>query len=211
MTTNKVTSNAQTMSPTYRAIDRNFILDLIDATSTSTDGVDFFFRTVGASHVLQLYGGKIKPAAALSNTLEYGGNMDGYSVQYNAQAIGNDYDIANSNNVIGNAVDAANQTAYDALYQIIERGSHLSNLTALNNSATSQVKATATTKIIPALVSRVLTPIKDFDFGSQFTVIINDEYVQYNNLIRVVGWQNTISQGDKLTTVIYTKDTAEVA
>jgi hypothetical protein len=205
-----VKNNAQSSSVTYKAIERAYIQDLITSITALDDKVEYFFRTTGTTHGMQIYGGSITPTPGI-NALEYGGNLDGYSVQDNAQTIANDVDVVSSNGRVGNAVNAAKQAEYGALYQEAQTGSDLTSTTSLNNSAATELKDTQSSKIIPSLTTRRLTPIKDFDFGSQFTVVISDDYVQVNQLIRVVGWQLSVAQGDKTTTVIYTKDTEGVS
>lgn len=205
ITTSKITSNAQTVTQTYKAGERNKILDLFDSISAMGDGVDYYAR----GNVLTFYGGLKNPSSS-TKVLEYGGDLDGYSVQYNAEGICNDLDeISSDNGLIGHAADAGLQTTYDALYQESE-SSDLINITSLNNSAATRLKPQKQTLVIPSIVTKKYSPVMDFDFGDQFTIIIDDEYTQYNGLIRVKGWQITIGQGDNVTTVIYNNDTSAV-
>jgi hypothetical protein len=156
------------------------------------------------------YGGKIagdtKPFG-----LSWPGNMDGYSVQWNAQTLANDYDIVSDNGRVGNAVDTGSQTFYNALMQQVDQGSELTATPDLNDAAATALKDTKNAKIIPTVVTRKLTPMVDFDFGTKFRVDIDDWYAQVGMTVRTVGWQLTVSGGDKTTTVIYTKDTDAVS
>lgn len=204
------TTSGQTSSQTYLASDRNQISDLLDSISQLDDKCDYFVRTDGQSkqHTLNIYGGQIIPTAK-TYALDYGGNLDGYSTQYLGTGLANDFDIIGANGLIGNASAGAKQTEYDALYQEVDSSDQVTTV-SLNNSAATALKDKKSTKVIPTLVTRKLVPIKDFDFGSQFLVSINDWYVQVVQTIRTTGWQLTVSQGDQTTTVIYTKDTEGV-
>ncbi len=205
----KITSNTSTASTVFKGKDNNIISDLIQTISLMADGTDYYVRHNGTSHILKIYGGKIKPTSS-SFGIEYGGALNGYSLQYNAQPIGNDVTVANGNGVSSFATNPTNQTNYDAAYQIVERGSDLTSTVALATAAGTKLKVTAITKVIPTVTTRALTPIKDFDFGTQFTVVINDEYAQYSGLVRVVGWQQTIGSGDQISTNIYVNNLSEV-
>lgn len=191
---------------TYKATDRGMISDLIDGISAMGSGVDYYMT----GQQLNLYGGRKKPSPGVQ-ALEYGGALSGYSVQYNAQSIANDYDMIGSDGTIGNAVNTTLRNSYDMLYQEEDSGSDLTALASLNTAAASALKGTQATQVIPSIVTKKLSPLVDFDRGDQFAIVINDEYVQYNGLIRVVGWQLTVGQGDQFTVVIYTKDTALTA
>lgn len=185
--------------------DRPYIADAFSSLAAMGDGVDYFVR--GA--VLNLYGGLIKPTAK-PFALEYGGSLDGYSVQYNAQTIANTYETVNSVGRVGSATNAAKKTEYNQTYQTVEQGSELPSTQALIDWSTTALKDTQSSKTIPSIITRTKIPIKDFDFGDQFIIVINDWYVQVNMIIRIVGWQLTVGQGDKTTSVIYTKDTEGV-
>lgn len=201
-------ANSQTSSPFYLGAERNVIADLLDSLSKMDDGTDYYMRTLAGVHNLILYGGQIKPTQ-LKFALEYGGNLDGYSVDYNAQAIANDIDEIATNGVIQNVVNAGKKTEYDALYEIAEDTDQIIS-SEVTHTATTRLKDTQSTKVTPSLVTHKLTPMVDFDFGSQFLTIIDDWYTQVNQVIRAIGWQFTVGQGDKTTTVIYTKDTEGV-
>jgi hypothetical protein len=207
--TQVMAASGQTSTQTYLGSDRSRLADLIDSITKLNDKCDYYVRNVNGQHVLYIYGGQIKPAASKSFALEYGGNMNGYSVQYMASTLGNDVDFIGANGLIGNASSPTKQTEYDALYQTVEDSDQVVT-SALINSSTQQLKDTKSTKVIPTLVTKTKTPIKDFDYGDQFTVAIDDWYVQVNQTGRVVGWQLTVGEGDDTTTVIYTKDTEGV-
>lgn len=203
-----VSTSAQTSSQVFLSSERNRISDLLESISNLNDSCDYYIRCINGQHTMFIYGGQIIPSAK-TFALEYGGTLDGYSVQYMGTTLANDVDFIGTNGLIGNAVAAGKQTEYDALYQTVDTADQ--NITsALNQTANQRLRKYKSTKIIPTLVTRKLLPFIDFDFGSQFTVSINDWYVQVSQLIRVHGWQHTISQGDTSTIVIYTTDTASV-
>lgn len=205
MTANKQTSNAATVTVSYQAAARLLILDLFKSIAAMGDGVDYYCRHDGTTNQLMLYGGLKKPTK-LTRQLSYGGQMASYSLQYNASSISNDEDLVSSTGLIGNAVDAAKQATYNALYQKVTTGSDLQTTASLNTAAAVLLANDNDTLIVPTFTVKALTPLVDFDFGDQFNLYINDEYAQYTGTIRVTGWQLTIGQGDQTTAVIYTND-----
>lgn len=209
MTGVKMSDNAKTVGVTWQAADYNKIKDLIDKAAAMGDGVDYYFRTLDGQHVLRAYGGKIAPPVG-DIVMEYGGSLDGYSNQYNAQRLANDYAVVGSNGIEGRATNVAKQTEYQALYMDSESGSDLSASTSLADAAATELKSIQSTDEIPSITTHLYSPVKDFDFGSQFRIVIDDGYVQYDQVIRAVGWQLTIGGADNITTVIYTNDTEEV-
>lgn len=204
-------ANASTVATIqFLAADRLKLSEMLDNVAQLADGTDYYFTNVSGKHTLNLYGGYIKPSSSKMFALEYGGSMDGYSVQYNAQTIAADFEVIASNGLIGRATDTTKYTEYDFQYMDADT-SELDNTADLNTAAAAKLKDTKNTKVIPSMVTRKLIPWKDFTFGDQFTVSVNDWYVNLQQLIRVTGWQLTIGQGDKTTTVLYTKDTDAVS
>jgi len=193
-----------TDSQSFLSADRNKINDLLAALSTLRDKTDYYFRTLNGVHRLQLYGGQLKSRFATA-LLEYGGRLDGYSLQINAQTICNLYDAIGQSGLISSASDTAKQTEYGQLYcdaDLVDQ----SISTSLAATAAAALKDIKSAKVLPSIVTRKLTPMVDFDFGSQFQIVVDDGWAQVNQTIRAIGWQLTIGQGDKTTTVIYSKD-----
>jgi hypothetical protein len=189
----------------YKSYELNKVSDLFTSVSAMGDGVEFYVR----NGTLWLYGGGIqgdkKPLS-----MEYGGNMDGHSVEFNAQTIANADRFVGDNGRVGYAGNDDKKTEYDMLYQDVTTGSDLTSTTDLANAAATDLKNKQDTLIVPTMVTRKLTPMKDFDFGTNFLVYVNDWYVQLSKVIRTIGWQLTITGGDKTTTVIYSKDSDTV-
>lgn len=212
VTTAKDSSNAQTVALNLSSAIRAKFTDLFKQVAAMGDGVDYYTRPGQFGSVLHVAGGQKIPASPQTRALEYGGNLANYSFQYNAQTISNDEDVVGQNGVIGNATNLTKTAAYDMLYQTVTTGSALADIASLDNQAQLQLNVDQDTAVIPSVTvkGQALTPIKDFDFGDQFLLVVNDEYVQYNGLIRVVGWQITPSQGDSVTTVIYPNDLSSV-
>lgn len=201
----KHSSNAQVASATFKGSDRNLISDLLKSIAAMTDGVDYYMR----GYLLQVYGGLKKPAPG-TQALEYGGLLSGYSLQVNAQTIANNVDIIGSNGIIGNADDPVSRSIYKQMYEIVDSNSDLTAIASLAQTASRELLANKGPVLTPSVVTKALAPVKDFDFGDQFRIKIDDEYVQFNGNVRVYGWQLTIGQGDQYTTVIYTSDSATV-
>lgn len=207
----KVTSNGQLVTMTYAVADKHMIGDVIVDLSSMADGTDYYTRQVnGSVATLFIYGGKLVSPKGLASW-EYGGVLKNYSYQVNAQSISNDHMIIGSNGVIGQAVDAAAQTEYDALYQDVDTGSDLTSLASLNNAATTSVNKSRKALQIPSLVVKDLVPTVDFDLGDKRLITIDDSWVQYSDFIRIVGWQITVGSGDNITTTVYTNDISEVS
>lgn len=208
----KDSSNFTGVDISFPAISRSKYADLIKQVAALADGTDYYTRPGTTGSVFHIAGGQKIPSAPLPKALEYGGNLANYSFQYNAQTLSNDEDILGQDSLIGNATDTVAEAAYDMLYQTATSGSQLDDQTSLDNAAALQLAVDKNTQVIPSITvkGQAFTPIKDFDFGDQFLLVVNDEYVQYNGLIRVVGWQITISQGDSITTVIYPNDLSSV-
>lgn len=209
MTPLKVTSNASVITTLYQAVNRQKLTDIFKLLAAAGDGTDYYVRPVGTGgNYLLLYGG-LKNPSANPRALEYGGALAGYSMQINAQSIVNYDDFVSSAGVIGNAFNPTKAVEYGMLYQSAT-SSDLTLSAELIAAASTDMAQNSSAKLTPTIVTKSLTPIQDFDFGDQFTVVIDDEYTQYDGLIRVVGWQHTIGQGDSTTVVIYTSDTAGI-
>lgn len=214
MTTSIDVDNADTHNYSVKASDLSVISDLLASVAGSGSGVDYYVRTTSTGHVLHFFGGRIRapliPAVPLF--VDYpGGKLDGYSLEITAQAMGNLFYVGNGQGVVGSAQDTGSQ-AIDGLYEVADNGSSLTTLASLNSSAAGHLPDIVVPKVIPSLVSRSgdLVPIRDFDFGHQLLVQINDEYAQYSGTIRVIGWQNTIGAQDNMTSVIYSRDSASI-
>jgi len=209
MTTNKLTSNATTANATLQASQRYAISDLLADVAGYGDGTDYYFRSAGTTHTLRLYGGLLDPTIG-TRTWEYGGTLKSYSLQINGAPLANDVDVVGSNGLIGNAQDATSIANNNALYQDVITGSNLTAQTDLNNAAALQLKTSKNVIQVPSIVVKDLYPMQDFDLGDQFQVVIDDGWAQFNQNVRIVGWQTTIGAGDNLTTVVYINNLDEV-
>jgi len=207
--TNKVSSNATTANVVYTAASRQAIVDLIADAAGYGDGTDYYFRSSGTTHTLNLYGGLLRPTVN-PRAWEYGGVLQSYSLQINGAAIANDVDVVGSNGLVGNATDATSISNNNALYQDVITGSNLTAQTDLTNAAALQLKSSKNVLQVPSVVVKDLVPMKDFDLGDQFQVVIDDGWAQFNQVVRIVGWQMTVGQGDNITTVVYINNLDEV-
>lgn len=203
------TVNASVMSQTWKGVDSDTILDIITNLLTMLDGTDIFSRSVVGGHTINIYGGKLNPTVS-PRAWEYGGVLKQFTLQVDASTITNDYKFYGSNGLFGAASNPTKQAEYDALYSTADRNSDLVNQAALTASATTNLQGLVDPSQLPTIVVKDKFPQVDFDFGDQFTIAINDGWAQYNDLIRIVGWQYTIGQQDNVTTNIYTNDTSEV-
>lgn len=186
----------------YIGTDLNNIADILKAMETPIDGTDYYMRCDGTIHQLLIYGGQKKPTRQ-TRTLEYGGDLANYSVQYNSQSAANLVYVVGSNGIIGQAIGPISSTN---LYYSVDRSSDITDVTTLNAAAAVELKLTNAILTTPSIVTKTLVPILDFDLGDQFGIVIDDDYVQYDKTIRAVGWQQTIAQSDDTTVVIYTND-----
>jgi hypothetical protein len=213
LSSNKVTSNATTHNLTLPALDLIVLADLVDQMCSIGDGTDVYWRSSYSGsagvHALQIYGGKKAPAAG-TKAWEYGGALKSYSLQVNAAGMSNDLRVRGQGNLVGHATDATSQANYNALYQTVDSGSSLSAQASLDASAATQIKNTKNPILVPTVVVKGYDPVADFDLGDQFTLVIDDDWAQYNAVIRVVGWQMTIGAGDRVTTNIYVNNLDEV-
>lgn len=209
--------NASTVgAQKWPANQGTFYTDIFKQIAAWADGTDYYVRCNGNNtnwpttypHTMHIFGGQKKPTVN-PRALEYGGALSNHSTQYNAQTLANREVFIGTNGLVGLATDATSVTKYQMVLEKVT-SSDLTTQANLNAAAATALKGDKDTQTIPSITTKAIAPIKDFDFGDQFTVVIDDWYVQYSGLIRVVGWQITVAQGDSFTTVIYPNDLSAV-
>jgi hypothetical protein len=208
------TASATNISAVFKSNDFSQIDDLLSQLSDMGDGVDYYVRRDGASFAsqLHLFGGRKKPTRKTIG-MTYPGELTSYTYQQIATGLANVIFIVGSGSGYanyGSATGAAQIAAYNAQYEKSESANQNSN-TTLNKQAATRLKATADIIRTPTIVLKTPSwePWSDFDLGDRFLINVQDEWVQYTNNIRVVGWQASFSN-DEITTVLYTNTEAEI-
>jgi len=212
-TTSAVT--AYKITATYNRTQLLNYLDIIDdwAALSSSGAVEYYMIDGNQMHVLTTgaVGEVLSPVAPAR--LEYGGALTSYSFTVQAENLANYYFTTDQDNkLFSSASDAPSIAAYGRAYQMAEAQDHVLTQAQLDALSATRVKAAKTPRLIPQMVLRtnLLVPRRDFYYGSLLDVYINDGWTQYDQQVRVVGWQLTVGRSNRATVVIYANDLNEV-
>lgn len=152
-------------------------------------------------------------SGAANVRLEYGGNVTGYSLQVMGKYEANYVKIQGPDNSISSpSVDTTARGKY-GLRMYSESQTGMKSLTQLNGYAALVLKRRAEARVIPqvAVRSQDVNPfVGDITFGEVAPLVIDDEWTQFNQNMRLDGFQLTLGKHGEETFVLYLNDLREV-
>lgn len=193
---------------TYTKAEGKYIYDAIDDLAGGDLGFDW---EITANRVLNQYYPRIQTNAR--TRLEYGANVSSYSLQVMGQYEANNIIVKGPDNTLSTTVvDTAKRNEY-GLSHYVGSNTGLKSVTLLNAYADQILKLRRDARIIPQVSIRAST-INPFDgdlsYGQLVTLVIDDGWAQFNQTMRVGGFQVTVGKHFEETFVLYLNDLREV-
>lgn len=146
--------------------------------------------------------------------LEYGGNVNSYSIQAMGKWARNDILVLGHQSVVSQPViDTAKRAEY-GLRHLVESNTGLTTQTQLNGYAQRLLYMHRDTRYVPQLTVRSdsVNPFKgDITYLATAPIQINDYWVQIDQVMQCSGWQLTVGKNGQETFNLYMQDLREVA
>lgn len=190
----------------YKASEGKIIYDIINDFSEQADGFDW---EIDVNRAFNTY---VRASTASRIRLEYGGNVLGYALQVMGKWAANDIFVQGYQGALSQiTVDTAKRAEY-GLRHLVESASNLTSQIQLNSFAAQLLKVHRDTRYVPQL--QLGTTINPFDgdigYGQTAPVLIDDGWVQVNQVMQCSGWQLTVGKQGNETFNLYMQDTREV-
>lgn len=145
--------------------------------------------------------------------LDYGGNVTGYSLQVMGKYEANYVKIQGPDNTISSAsIDTTMRSQY-GLRMYVESQTGMKSAAQLNGYAALTLKRRRDVRLVPqvSIRSQDVNPFNgDISFGQIAPLFIDDEWTQFNQNMRLDGFQLTLGKHGEETFVLYLNDLREV-
>jgi hypothetical protein len=145
--------------------------------------------------------------------LEYGGNVSGYSVQVMGQYEANVVAVKGPNGIMSpTLVDTAKRTEY-GLSHYVGSNTQLMSKTLMVGYVDMLLKQRRDARIVPqvSIRSSLVNPFEgDITYGQVAPLVIDDGWTQFNEPMRLSGFQLTVGKHSEETFVLYLNDLREV-
>jgi hypothetical protein len=193
---------------TYAAKEGKVISDALGDLSAGDTGFDW---EVTPNRVFNEYYPRIQGNAKVR--LEYGGNVTGYSLQVMGKYEANWIQVQGPDNSISSPViDAGRRVTY-GLRDHVESNTALKSAAALQAYANQVLQLRRDPRIVPQIGvnSTLINPFNgDISIGQQTPLVINDQWAQFNQNMRLGGFQLSIGKHGEETFVLYLNDLREI-
>lgn len=181
-------------------------------TELADDSQSGFDWEIDDQRRLQIY--YPRPQTASRSKLIYGGVVTGYSLQVQGKYAANDVVIRGDEAIRSTTLIDTTRRAQYGLRQYGERNSNLKTIAVANDYAQRILNLRRDVRQTPQVSLRTqdLNPFEgDIWFGQTASVVINDDWTQYNQTMRCEGFQLTIGKHGNETIILYMTDMREVA
>jgi len=155
-----------------------------------------------------------RPQTPSRSRLIYGGVVTGYSLQVQGKYAANDVVIKGKDAIRSTPVIDTVRRAQYGLRQYIDSNSNLTTVAACNDQAQRTLNLRRDVRQTPQVSLRTqdLNPFNgDIWFGQTASVVINDDWTQFNQTMRMEGFQVTVGKHGNETIILYMTDMREVA
>lgn len=184
------------------------ILKAIQKLSDGTTGFDW---TINANRQLMMYYPRLQSPSNV--ILEYGGNVNNYSVQDMGTYIANDVFVKGAKKFVSSTfVDTASMQKYGRR-QYWPSNSSLKSKSKVDSFARSTLSLRKAPRLIPqlALKTELVNPFEDnLSYGNLVYTKIDDGWVQFDGTMRCSGFQLSVGKHGDETFVLYINDTREI-
>ena len=145
-------------------------------------------------------------------TFEYGGMVTRYSIQLMGKWQASEIIARGAKGFVSQPIiDTAKRAEYGLRQKTVSNTS-IKNLAVLNDFGQQNLNIRRDTRFIPHITIRTggLSPFDgDIDYLQTARVIVDDGWVQMNQLMYIVGWQLTVRENDSETIGLYMNDLRE--
>jgi hypothetical protein len=198
-----------TRSASWRDYDNKYILEAITDISDMTSGFDFNIDPVTRAFNAIWP----RPQRANNLTLSYPQHIRKYGVQYMGKYMRNSINVAGVDPAISNAIDTTSRTTY-GLREYADSYRDAQLITDLNNYASKIRDQRKDIKSYPTVtLQQDIIDIFDpsiIKYGDLVTVVIQDGYVQFNQLLRYITAQITVDKHGTESIILYFQDQREL-
>lgn len=194
----------------YQESDGKYVLEAVTDIANEADGFDFWVDP--ASRRFMAFYPRLSRDLGLR--LEYPAGIKSYSANYFGKWMRNDVKLLGPYNRTATAIATTSRTTY-GLRQLVESYTDAPDPTALNAKASYTRDLRQAVKVSPN-ISLEPSYLNIFDsntvrLGDMIQVVIDDGYVQFNEKLRLIGFQVTVGQPGQESVVLYFNDDREVA
>lgn len=185
-------------------------IKISDAIEDFTKLITGFEWQIDMDRKFQTYERTVLPADVM---FEYPGVVTRYSIQLMGKWEANEILARGAKGFVSQPIiDTAKRAEY-GLKQLTVSDTNIKNITDLNDFGQQTLNIRRDTRFIPHITLRtgLLSPFDgEIGFLQSARVIVNDGWVQMNQLMYVVGWQLTVRKHDNETIVLFMNDLREV-
>lgn len=201
-----------TTTPTHNiGWKRNDGIMVADAMDTLSGGAQGFDWEIDVNRAFNLY--YPRPYVASRITLNYPGTILRYSVQIQGKFEANDILVTGDQDVISQpTIDTVKRAEY-GLRQYNESNTDLTTQTQVNDYSQQVLRLRRDARETPSFVLDVnyVSPFDgDIWFGQTAPVVISDGWTQYNQTMRLNGFQCTVGKQGNESFNLYMSDLREV-
>lgn len=188
--------------------DGDYLIDCMDTLAGGAQGFDW---EIDVNRALQIY--YPRPSVASRARLEYPTNVLRYSVQMLGKFEANDVLIKGKDDLRSQPViDTAKRSEF-GLRQLTVSATDLDTQAQVNDFGSRYLNLRRDIREIPqvTLKTELVNPFAgDIWFGQTAPVVINDGWTQYNQTMRLNGFQLSVGKNGNETFVLYMSDLREV-
>mgnify|MGYP000854541262 CR=1 FL=1 len=183
---------------------------IYDQLENISDGALGFDWVITPDRVYNQYYPRINTRAKV--VLEYPGSIVRYGLQRQGKYLRNKVRTIGPNGVLTDYVTDSTSISKYGVRHYAESKTDLKTTTLLNNNSALVLAQRKLPKLVPtvSVKSTLINPFEnDITLGQITRVIINDGYVQYNEDMRLVGFQTTVGKQGQESFIFYMNDLRE--